>query len=240
MKTKNLKIAQLVSLVSLLVVLGAGCNGGSSQQLVAVTSGPTPHPTATAIGPEPIHSSGPISPILPITGPTIRPISPILPNPIPTVCPVWGCNGPEPIYPVDPINTPVSISDSTDSGTRDTDLQQANLQSATLASRAQMLSTQFQMSVSAATQLAVLGDKVQLMTSQGQELSDADRDAITQSALSIAGVTSDEVNQAFQQSVAGDNSATDALVAKAAQNLGMPSSDNLRGQLLQALGVQLQ
>jgi hypothetical protein len=78
------------------------------------------------------------------------------------------------------------------------------------------------------------------MTSQGQELSNEDRDAITQSALSIAGITSDEVNQAMSQSISGDNSATDALVTKAAQNLGMPSADNLRGQLLQALGVQLQ
>jgi phage-related minor tail protein len=96
------------------------------------------------------------------------------------------------------------------------------------------------MSVEAATQLAVLGDKVQMMTTQGQDLSDEDRAAVTQSALSIAGITSDDVNQALQHAVAGDNTATDALIEKAAQNLGMPSSESLRNQLLPALGVQLQ
>ena len=233
MKNSKLKIAQLAVMAAFLAILGAGCNGGSTSQLVVVTN-PTPTPTATATigpihvcpawgcGPTPIHTFSPI------------PIASFGPNPTPTICPAWGCDGPEPIYPIG------VVTDSTDSDTRDTDLQQANLQSATLASRAQAIANQFQMSVSAATQLAVLGDKVQAMTAQGQDLTDEDRDAITQSALNIAGLTSDEVNDAFQKSVAGDNSAADALVEKAAQNLGMPSSDNLRGQLLQALGVQLQ
>jgi hypothetical protein len=173
----------------------------------------------------------------------------VVTNPPPpiVVCPAWGCGGP-PVVIIGfgasggssggSTGSSGSSGDSIETGTRDTDLQQADLQSATLATRAQTLSAQFQMSLSAATQLAVLGDKVQMMTSQGQALSDEDRDAITQSALSIAGVSSDEVNQAFQQSATGDNSATDALLEKAAQNLGMSSSDSLRNQLLPALGVQ--
>jgi hypothetical protein len=245
MKSSNLKIAQLATLGSLFAIVGAGCNGGSSTKLVVVTN-PAPAPTATAtpIGPEP----GPTTDPTPAPTFTAHPIGPepYRPSPISsggsiTFCPSWGCNGPPIIQdPLVPLSGGTDVSDSTPSDTRDTDLQQANLQSATLANRAQTLSTQFQMSIGAATQLAVLGDKVQLMTSQGQELSDDDRDAITQSALSIAGISSDEVNQAFRQSVSGDNTATDALVEKAAKNLGMTSSENLKGQLLQALGVQLQ
>jgi hypothetical protein len=231
MKSSNLKVAQLAALCSLIAILGAGCNSGSSSKLVLVTNpGPEPTTTATPIGPEPGPTVNPEPTTTPVTGPI-------------HACPAWGCDGP-PGRPLDPITVGVSdgtdVADSTGADTRDTDLEQANLQSASLAARAQTLSNQFQMSVQAATQLAVLGDKVQLMTAHGQEMSDEDRAAITQSALNIAGITSDDVNQAFQHSVAGDNTATDALVEKAAKNLGMPSSANLRGQLLGALGVEFQ
>jgi hypothetical protein len=220
MKSQTLKIIQLAALSTLLMILGASCNGGSGSKWVHVTN---PEPTPTG----PIH----VCPVWGCNGPEPTQNGPFGPQPEPTVCPAWGCGGPPSggVY-----------SYSVDSDTRDTDLQQANLQNTTLASRAQMISDQFQMSVEAATQLAVLGDKVQMMTVQGKDLSDEDRAAVTQSALSIAGITSDDVNQALQHAVAGDNTATDALIEKAAQNLGMPSSDNLRNQLLPALGIQLQ
>jgi hypothetical protein len=215
---KSLQIMLLSALTTLLMLLGSSCNGGSTTKIIVVTN-PNPNPTSTG----PVR----VCPAWGCDGP--EPIETVLPNE-PTFCPSWGCGNP-------PI---VTVADGVDSDTRDTDLQQANLQSASLAQRAQMISNQFQMSVEAATQLAVLGDKVQMMTVQGQDLSDEDRAAVTQSALSIAGITSDDVNQAMQHSIAGDNTATDALIEKAAQNLGMPSSNNLRNQLLPALGIQLQ
>src|SRR5581483_3863758 len=69
---------------------------------------------------------------------------------------------------------------SDEASTHDTDLQRAQAEQAFLASRAQFISNQFQMSVSSATQLVQLTDKVRMMAAQGQ-MTAADRAAVAQS-----------------------------------------------------------
>lgn len=121
--------------------------------------------------------------------------------------------------------------------TRDVDLQRANYEQQALNARAQVVADKFQMNFDSAIQLTQLSDKIQVMKKQGQ-MTTADRDALTQSAFGIAGVTPDEVNNALSQSIAGDDRATDELLDKAATNLGMPSGAALRDQLLPAMGVK--
>jgi hypothetical protein len=131
-----------------------------------------------------------------------------------------------------------NLTDSVDAATRDTDLQQADLQQADVAARAQSVSTQFQMNYTAAVQLTQLSDKVQAMTKAGSMTSE-DREAITESALGVAGIGTDDVNTAIAATLKGDTTAIDALMDKAATNLGMPSSAGLREQILPALGINL-
>jgi hypothetical protein len=138
-------------------------------------------------------------------------------------------------------NFRMTVLDSVSEGdSRDTDLEQAQLQNISVADRAVNLQTQFGMSVESAQQLAVLADHVQQLTANSQALTDEDRDAVTQSALSIAKISQADVTAAMSKSLQGDNSATEALLQKAAVNLGMQSSDSVRSQLLPALGVSLQ
>ncbi len=123
--------------------------------------------------------------------------------------------------------------------TRDTDLQQADLQKDDVAMRAQSVATQFQMNYDAAVQLTQLADKVQAMTANGS-MSSEDREAITESALSVAGISSDDMNSAIATMIKDGNSdAVNALMDKAATNLGMPSSAALRNQILPALGINV-
>jgi hypothetical protein len=131
-----------------------------------------------------------------------------------------------------------SSGNSVAGGTKDVDLQKADYQSKTQDQRAQYIANQFQMSVSSALQLTQLSDKVVQMTKTNQ-MTGADRDAVTKSALGIAGISTDEVNDAFQKSMNGDTGAADDLLEKAAKNLGMSSSASLRDQLLPALGVSM-
>jgi len=123
--------------------------------------------------------------------------------------------------------------------THDTDLQRAEAQEQNLADRAQGISSQYQMDYDKALELTKLADKVQAMTVQGQMTED-DRDAVVASAMGAAGVTEEEVNAAVA-SVAqnGNQKAINALMEKAAKNLGMPSSAGLRDQILPSLGIQL-
>jgi len=123
--------------------------------------------------------------------------------------------------------------------THDTDLQRAEAQEQNLADRAQGISDQYQMTYEKAMELTKLADKVQAMTVQGQMTED-DRDAVVASAMGAAGVSEAEVNAAVA-SVAkdGNQNAINALMEKAAKNLGMPSSAGLRDQLLPSLGIQL-
>jgi hypothetical protein len=122
--------------------------------------------------------------------------------------------------------------------TKDTDLQKAGVQTKSLEQRAQFIANQFSMSVGAATQLTQLSDRVKQMAVSGR-MTSADRVAVTQSALGIAGLSTDQVNDAITRMNSGDESAASALMQKAAVNLGMPSSAALRDKLLPALGVTL-
>jgi flagellar biosynthesis/type III secretory pathway protein FliH len=120
--------------------------------------------------------------------------------------------------------------------TKDVDLQRAKIQEQKLADQAEALANQFQMSVESATQLTQLSQKVKKMAMTGH-MTVKDREAITKSALAVAGITVDEVNEAFAHAMAGDKSATDDLLDKAASNLGMNSSADLRDKLLPSFGV---
>lgn len=95
------------------------------------------------------------------------------------------------------------------------------------------------MNYTAATQLTQIADKVQAMTTQGTMTSE-DREALTEAALGVAGIAADDVNNAIAASIqSGNTTAMDALMAKAATNLGMPSSAGIKDQLLPALGISL-
>jgi hypothetical protein len=208
------KMIRLTVAVSLgLSAFVVGCNGNNN---VNVVQNPIVHP---------------------------RPIFPVDPNPI---CPAWGCNGPEPIIIYYTPNSTGSTASTGSSGassivgsTKDTDLQRAESQEMGFDGRVQSIATEFQVSINAATQLAQLGDTVRELTANGQTLTADDRTAITNTALNIAGVTGDDINQAVTLSLKGDNSATDALLSKAAGNLGMPSTAALRDKLLPSFGVNL-
>jgi hypothetical protein len=126
---------------------------------------------------------------------------------------------------------------SQDSQTRDTDLQQAQIQNQDFLSRAAKVSTNYQMSFSSALQLTLLADKINATTEQA--LTDQDRQAITQTTLSIAGVSSSDLTTAVTASMSGDDTASNNLVTKISQNLGMPSDTTLRNKILPLLGVSL-
>jgi len=124
--------------------------------------------------------------------------------------------------------------------TKDVDLQRADLQDQKLDSAAQSLSDKFQMSFESARQLAQIADKLQNLNAAGQ-ISDEDRDALSNSALGVAGLSADDVNGAVAQMIKdGNQQAINALMDKAATNLGMPSSAGLRDQILPALGILIQ
>lgn len=199
---------------------------------------------STYVGPPgpPIH----VCPAWGCDGPPTRYPFPI-PTPTPTICPAesfgssGGCGGGPIGGPVGPV--PYSGGESTASsfgggGTKDVDLQRQQLQQGDADARAQALADGFQMSFASAVQLVRLGDAVQQMTATGA-MTDADRAAVTQSALSIAGISQDQVDRAVADAQQGDRASSEALLTQAAQNLGMPSSAALRDQLLPALGVNL-
>ena len=132
-----------------------------------------------------------------------------------------------------------ALGNSVGSGTHDTDLQRAEVQQQSLTDRAQDISTQFQMDFTKALELTKLADKVQSMTVQGQMTSE-DRSAVVDSAMGMAGITEAEVNSAVSSvAIDGNQKAINALLEKAAANLGMQSSAGLRDQLLPSLGIQL-
>jgi hypothetical protein len=121
--------------------------------------------------------------------------------------------------------------------TRDTDLQQAQLQQKNFAQRAANVSATYQMSFSSAAQITSLADRINTITEQA--LTDADRQAISEATLSIAGISSADISQAVQASMAGNDAPTNALVAKVASHLGMPSDSTLRDRILPSLGLSL-
>jgi hypothetical protein len=129
-----------------------------------------------------------------------------------------------------------SSGDGIDQDTTDVNLQRGMAENAELDSRAQVMATQFQMDFEGARQLTQLADKMQILEQSG-EMSDDDRAALARSALAVAGVEEDEVNDAAAKAAQGDISAVNTVMTKAATNLGMPSTAMLRDQILPSLGI---
>lgn len=130
------------------------------------------------------------------------------------------------------------VTHSASSKSVDTDLQIAQVQQADFEARAEQIANRFQMELNSARQLTQLADKVEEMTRKSG-LSSDDREAITESALGVAGISTDEVNQAIGKMLdEGNQKPIDALMNKAARNLGMPSSVGIREELLPALGIR--
>ena len=110
----------------------------------------------------------------------------------------------------------------------------------TLEDRALAVSQQFQMSLESARQLTQLSDRMNALTANGQQMTDEDRAALSDAALSVAGITGDDANAAAAAMVkSGDKTVANSLVEKAASNLGMASSAALRDQILPSLGINL-
>ena len=135
------------------------------------------------------------------------------------------------------LGTDSSLANSVDTDTKDVDLQRAELQGQNLDTQAQSISGQFGMSFESARQLAQLADKMSTLSASGS-VSEEDRETITHAALSIAGLSTEDVNTAIQSMIKdGNQNAMDDLMNKAATNLGMTSSAGLRDQLLPSLGI---
>jgi hypothetical protein len=129
-------------------------------------------------------------------------------------------------------------ANSASGATKDVDLQKADAQSAGFEQRAQAVATQFGMAPESARRLTQLADQVQRLSAAGAMTAE-DREAITHSALNVAGISSADVNNAIAQVITtGDQKSIDELMNKAAKNLGMSSSAGLRDQLLPALGIK--
>lgn len=145
-------------------------------------------------------------------------------------CPISG--------PIDPIGISIGTGLSNQADTKDVNLQRAVYASEDFEQRAISNSQQFSMNLEKARSLTQLSDRMKLLSSQGQ-LTDEDRDAIAHSALAVAGVNSPEIGGAIAKLANHDRSAVDALLEKAATNLGMTSSIGLREQILPSLGVEI-
>jgi hypothetical protein len=222
----------LVSSISFVMSLGAAlaaltmfsaCNHSTSKAVPVSTGGtPTPHPTAC-----PAWGCG-NPPIVVIGGPT----------PIPGQPGCFACGGgAQCIYCTGSSGGFSSgASDSQDTDTKDVDLQRAEIQDQNMNYRAQAIADKFSMDFGSAHQLAVLADRVQTLSARGAVSAD-DEHGVIQAAMGIAGISQDEINSAIVQSLQGNESATNSLMEKAAQNLGMSSTATLRDQLLPALGI---
>ena len=132
-----------------------------------------------------------------------------------------------------------SVANSLESGTKDVDLQQAEIEQQQVEGRAQALASEFSMNIDAARQLTQISDKMAVLQAQANGMSDDDRAALAGAALNVAGISGDDVNQAYAAYVNGDHAAVNNLVIRAANNLGMPSDAGLREQLLPSLGINL-
>lgn len=121
--------------------------------------------------------------------------------------------------------------------TKDVDLMRADLQTTDLTERAQAIAARFQMNIEAATKLTLLSDKIQQIQVAGAPMTQETSQSLAYEAFSIAGLNPTDVNSAIAKSLAGDDDAETALLASAANGLGMPS-DMLKSQLLPALGIQ--
>jgi len=128
---------------------------------------------------------------------------------------------------------------STAGNTKDVELQRSRAELADLDNRSKAFASQFQMNVESARQLTQLADRMSALETQGQ-MTDDDRMALADSALAVARISGKEVSTAVAKLMNHqDKTAVDALVTKAAVNLGMPSSAGLRDQILPSLGITL-
>jgi hypothetical protein len=106
--------------------------------------------------------------------------------------------------------------------------------------RAQGLASQFSMNIDAARQLTQISDKMAvLMNESGGQMTDDDRASLTEAALGVAGITHEQVTQAYSAYFNGDKSQVNNLVGRAATNLGMPSDAGLRETILPSIGINL-
>jgi len=151
-------------------------------------------------------------------------------------CPptIWACQG---ANTTDPECDPTPV-DSIGGTTKDVDLQRAQLADADLDQRAQILVNQYQMNLGSARQLAQLSNQMNHLIALGQLTSD-DQMALAKSALGVAGISMDQVNEAVSKLQNGDSSGVDELITKGASNLGLPSEAMLRDQILPSLGISL-
>lgn len=122
-------------------------------------------------------------------------------------------------------------------GSKDTNLSKARAQQKVAQDRAQGLANRFNMSAQSAYQLTQLADQVKAMSVQGQ-LTEADQQAIAQSAFAIGGVSADEVKAAVQGVRNGDKSQAEELMSRAAAKMGMSSGAEFRDRVLPAVGVK--
>jgi hypothetical protein len=123
--------------------------------------------------------------------------------------------------------------------TKDIDLQRAQLAQQDLQDRAQMIATQYQMSLEGALELTQLSDTMQKLTAQNK-FTGEDQLAISQAALSVAGIGQVEFQVAMANYLNNhDQNAFNAIIDHGAQHLGMPSSAALRDQILPSLGLNV-
>jgi hypothetical protein len=94
------------------------------------------------------------------------------------------------------------------------------------------------MSYDSAKQLTDLSDQVRQMAQAGQ-MTSADRLAVAHSALKIAGLTPTEVDTAIGQAMKLNMAPMNDVMEKAAKNLGMSSSADLRDKLLPSVGLSM-
>jgi hypothetical protein len=131
-------------------------------------------------------------------------------------------------------------TDGVDSTSKDVNLQQANVLQQSVDTRAQALVSQFSMTFEAAQALTQLSDRMQTLNSSGQ-ITDDDRMAIADAALGVAGIKTQDVNNALAVKIkTGDSTQLNALIDQGAANLGMPDSSALRNQILPSLGLPVQ
>ena len=108
-----------------------------------------------------------------------------------------------------------------------------------LETRAHSVANQFHMNLESARQLSQLADKIQQLTRTGK-MTPEDREAITNSALGVAGLSTQDVNKAMAQALKdGNKNSIEDLMSKAAKNLGMHDSAGLKDQILPTLGIFL-
>ncbi len=101
------------------------------------------------------------------------------------------------------------------------------------------LATAYSLNIDAARQLTQLSDKMTELQAKAGGMTAEDQAAITDAALGVAGITTDEVNAATTQAIQHkDMTAVNTLLAKGAANTGTTVAI-LRDQILPSLGLNL-